>query len=79
MFSGWSVFPTLGLLNGNDIMALNQKERAWIQGQFDKVNDLITNARLDIAGLKVKSGIWGLIGGSIPVLITIVLYICLRK
>jgi len=60
-------------------MALNQKERAWIQGQFDKVNDLITNARLDIAGLKVKSGIWGLIGGSIPVLITIVLYICLRK
>jgi len=60
-------------------MALNQKERAWIQEQFDKVNELITNARLDIAGLKVKSGIWGLIGGSIPVLITIVLYICLRK
>jgi len=55
-------------------MALNSKERRWIQEQFDKVNELVTNARLDIAGLKVKAGIWGLIGGLVPV----VVIICLR-
>ena len=33
-----------------------------------------TNIREDIAGLKVKAGVWGLIGGMIPVLLTLVVY-----
>ena len=29
--------------------------------------ELLTQARMDIAQLKIKAGIWGLIGGAIPV------------
>ena len=55
-------------------MALNQNERKWIEDHFTKLNDQITNVRVDIATLKVKAGIWGIIGGVIPVLISIALY-----
>lgn len=60
-------------------MALNQKEREWLECHFTKLNDRITDLRVDIAALKVKAGIWGLIGGAIPVVITVAIYICLRK
>ena len=39
-----------------------------------KVDKLVT----DVAGLKVKAGIWGLIGGAIPVVIGVA-YIILRS
>jgi len=55
-------------------MALNQKEREWINSHFNKLNDRITDVRVDIATLKVKAGVWGIIGGVIPVLISIALY-----
>lgn len=33
----------------------------------------LTNIRVDIGMLKVKSGLWGLIGGFIPVAIAVIL------
>lgn len=60
-------------------MSLNKEERDWIQCHFDKLNERITKVRIDIAGLKVKSGIWGLIGGAIPILITISIYFLIKK
>ena len=36
----------------------------------NKMNDI----HIDIAKLKVKSGIWGAIGGIIPILISILIY-----
>jgi len=56
-------------------MALNNKEREWIDCHFTKLNDRITELRVDIAGLKVKSSVWGLLGGSIPVALTIGIYL----
>ena len=35
--------------------------------QLDGIDDKITKLQVEIAMLKVKSGIWGLIGASIPV------------
>jgi hypothetical protein len=42
--------------------------------QFVKVNEKLVAVRLDIAKLKVKSGIWGLIAGAIPVGIGLIMY-----
>ena len=36
-----------------------------------EVKDLLTLARIDIAQLKIKSGIWGAIGGGIPVVVAL--------
>jgi len=33
----------------------------------------LTNIRVDIGMLKVKSGLWGLVGGFIPVAIAVIL------
>jgi hypothetical protein len=59
-------------------MALTQKERDWVDCHFNKLNDRITEVRVDIAGLKVKAGVWGLIGGAIPVIVTIAIYLIIR-
>jgi hypothetical protein len=59
-------------------MALSDKERDWIECHFSKLNDRISDLRVDIATLKVKAGIWGLIGGVIPVLITLGVYVAVE-
>lgn len=52
-------------------MALTTKDKEYIDCHFDKLRKLITENQIDIAVLKVKAGVWGLIGGSIPILITV--------
>jgi len=37
------------------------------------INKELTNVRVEIGMLKVKSGVWGLIGGLIPVAIALIL------
>ena len=56
-------------------MALNQKEREWLECHFTKLNDRISDLRVDIATLKVKAGIFGVIGGVIPVAILLCVYL----
>lgn len=55
--------------------------RALILSELKTLNTEVTSMREeqvkireDIATLKVKSGIWGLAGGLIPVLITLAVY-----
>lgn len=42
-----------------------------LDNKIEKVNKSINGLRVDIARLKVKSGIWGAIGAAIPILITL--------
>lgn len=56
-------------------MALTSKEREWIESHFNKLNDRISDLRVDIATLKVKAGVWGIIGGCIPIVILLCVYI----
>lgn len=58
-------------------MALTQPDRTWIEEHFTSLRELITANRIDIAVLKTKAGIWGLMGGLIPALI-IIGYLVLR-
>jgi hypothetical protein len=39
------------------------------------MNSELQRIRVEIAMLQVKSGVWGLVGGCIPVLITAMIYI----
>jgi len=58
---------------------LNDKDRTWIECHFTKLHEKIEKLQVDVATLKVKAGIFGIIGGAIPVLITVVIYIFVRK
>lgn len=59
-------------------MALSNNDKKWIEEKFKALTEVVTKNRIDIAVLKVKSGVWGLIGGLIPVLITIALYLVFK-
>lgn len=52
---------------------LTENERQWIQGEFDSLRSEQTKVLVEIATLKVKAGIWGLIGAAIPVCLLIVI------
>lgn len=58
---------------------ITDKEREWIEGHFTKLQDQLILVRIEIAKLKVKSGIWGVIGGTIPVIILAAIYLIMRK
>jgi len=49
-------------------MALTNKERDWLEEKFETVRQEIVKVQVDIATLKVRAGIWGLMGGMIPIL-----------
>ena len=55
------------------IEAVDEKIDLKIDNLDNKINDLkdniITPIKVEIAMLKVKSGVWGLIGGAIPVIL----------
>jgi hypothetical protein len=42
---------------------------------YNGVNGQLQKIHVEIAMLKVKSGIWGAIGGCIPLLITVIMYL----
>jgi len=58
---------------------LNDKDRTWIESHFTKLHEKIEKLQMDVATLKVKAGVFGIIGGAIPVLITIGIYFLIKK
>jgi len=50
-----------------------------ILAKLEKLEEQLVQARLDIATLKVKSGVWGLLGGLVPVLIMIAVVLVERS
>jgi len=58
---------------------LNKDDRLWIESHFTKLHEKIEKLQVDVATLKVKAGVFGVIGGAIPVLITVVIFIFIRK
>ena len=55
----------------SDLMNAYNQELKGIRADISKME--VNNSK-DITALKVKSGVWGLIGGLIPVLITVALF-----
>lgn len=56
-------------------MTINERQFEWLQESHEKLQEEVTQVRIEIAKLKVQSGVWGLIAGAIPVAILIVLLI----
>ena len=48
-----------------------------LKKDIESIENKITEIKVDIAGLKVKSGVWGVMGGLIPALMMI-LYLIFR-
>ena len=46
---------------------------------YESLQNNVNKISQEIAALKVKSGVWGLIGGLIPVIIMLVIYLLTRK
>lgn len=42
---------------------------------YKTIDEKVDAVRIEIATLKVKSGVWGLIAGAIPVLIALAIYL----
>lgn len=61
----------------NDPMS-NEKWRdldQLILSELKTIKEELVNARVDIGGLKVKAGVWGMAGGTATVLITIAIFV----
>jgi hypothetical protein len=41
-----------------------------LEDRVDALDDKLTLVRIDVAGLKVRAGIWGAVAGLIPALVT---------
>jgi hypothetical protein len=54
-------------------MVLDKLER--LEERLDCVDKKVGNLRVDVGKLNVKSGIWGMIGGTIPLVVAILLYV----
>ncbi len=50
-----------------------------VLAELKVIKDDVKNLIGDVAGLKVKAGFWGLLGGMIPVCIGIVIWFIERK
>jgi hypothetical protein len=49
---------------------LQERDR-YLDEKLEKIIRLQENLRLDIASLQAKSGIWGMLGGLIPVVVAL--------
>lgn len=58
---------------------LNRRIESLKDEHTKYLNEELRKVQIDIAMLKVKSGVWGLIGGLIPVVIYVVLGIIQSK
>jgi len=56
---------------------LSKSDRDWIEDHFSQLRELIAHNQVDIATLKVKAGVWGLLGGFISCL-GLMIYIFLQ-
>lgn len=82
-WSKWQIYILEELRRGADNNDKRQQEftefRSAMAVQFTAVREDIANVKIDvaaeIAALKVKAGVWGVIGGAIPVSIALLIWL----
>jgi hypothetical protein len=57
---------------------MTSHERDWIETKFAQLTQKVEDVRVDIATLKARAGVWGLIGGLIPA-VGLAIYFLLDK
>jgi len=48
-------------------------------GNFGEIFERLNKIEVAVSALKVKAGVWGLLGGVIPVAITIIVWLVVKK
>ena len=43
--------------------------------ELDEISKDVVDVKIQLAQLKVKSGVWGLIGGAVPIIIGVFVYL----
>lgn len=76
---GWDQYKLLVLEKLDGLHAVAREHEDRDNERFAKISEDIAALRIDVAGLKVQAGIWGLLGGAIPVVIALVLLYIERK
>jgi hypothetical protein len=56
-------------------MTINDEQFDWLRKSHEQLQADVTMIREDVAVLKFKAGVWGLIAGAIPVAILIILLV----
>ena len=73
--NGWDAWKNAILISLEDQKHCNEETNKKIELLSDKINSYLVAFRVHEREMKVKSGIWGIIGGSIPILIGFGIYI----
>ncbi len=59
-----------------EVLLKSEKEwRKWLVVEVKDIKKDLQKLNVSVGGLKVKSGLWGLLGGAIPVIIGLGIYI----
>ena len=56
-------------------MSFTDTEREWLDEHFENIRRELFNLRIDVEKLKVKSGVWGALGGGVAVLVAVCIYL----
>jgi len=54
---------------------MTDHDREWIDGKLTEMHKDITFIKVELGKLTVKSGVWGILGGAITVLIALAILI----
>ena len=52
----------------------NEEQFNWLRKSHEKLQEDVTKIREDVAVLKFKAGVWGLLGGAVPAAILLILW-----
>lgn len=55
-------------------MIKSDEQFAWLRASHEKLQEDVTVIREDVAVLKFKAGVWGLLGGAVPAAILLLLW-----
>jgi len=69
--NGWAEYRKLVLKELEDLHTTSDK----IKDELNAIKNEQAKIKEEIATLKVKSGVWGMMGGAIPVIIALVLWL----
>jgi hypothetical protein len=56
-------------------MVNSDEQFEWLRTSHERLQEDVTKIREDVAVLKFKAGVWGLLGGSLPVAIILILWL----
>lgn len=72
MGNGWTQYQKL-------VLAELERHSKQLEALNSQLNKQMSDLQVEIATLKVKSGVWGLLGGLIPVLVFVVIELVGRR